>query len=518
MKDPSSRWGGIQRALTTTDFETSNVQFIQFWVMDPFHEDSENIQGGDLYFNLGNVSEDIMNDSYMSFENGFPSANNDLPIEQGTWGNYPSPTTFNVVNAFDYTSGNYEQQDIGLDGLNSTAEQSYFANWLLQLQGFLTPDAYAKYQQDPSADNFSYFRSSQADAANLNTVERYKNFNRYEGNSNTNTPDGYPIAATTIPNSEDINQDITLNTIESYFQYKVSLRPNDLGDANLGRNYITDTFVTTKTTANNEERQIRWYQFKIPIKEYEKRVGSIPDFRSIRYIRMFLKGWEEPVTLRFARLELVRGEWRKYDNTLAGNQEQEINDDPETTFNIAAVNIEENGNREPVPYAVPPGIIREQDVASANLRNLNEQSLSLSVCNLKDGDARATYKNVKYDLRQYKRLRMFAHAEAAGIQSELKDNDVSVFIRLGSDFDENYYEYEVPMSVTPWYTNNDDEIWPAENNFDIKLSDLQNLKINRPSSTSVLSVVDTILDNNVHLSVKGNPNLANITTLSLIHI
>ena len=515
LNDPASRWGGIQRALTTTDFETSNVQFIQFWVMDPFHEDSENIQGGDLYFNLGNVSEDIMNDSYMSFENGFPSANNDLPIEQGTWGNYPSPTTFNVVNAFDYTSGNYEQQDIGLDGLNSTAEQSYFANWLLQLQGFLTPDAYAKYQQDPSADNFSYFRSSQADAANFNTVERYKNFNRYEGNSNTNTPDGYPIAATTIPNSEDINQDITLNTIESYFQYKVSLRPNDLGDDNLGRNYITDTFVTTKTTANNEERQIRWYQFKIPIKEYEKRVGSIPDFRSIRYIRMFLKGWEEPVTLRFARLELVRGEWRKYDNTLAGNQEQEINDDPETTFNIAAVNIEENGNREPVPYVVPPGIIREQDVASANLRNLNEQSLSLSVCNLKDGDARATYKNVKYDLRQYKRLRMFAHAEAAGIQSELKDNDVSVFIRLGSDFNENYYEYEVPMSVTPWYTNNDDEIWPAENNFDIKLSDLQNLKINRPSSTSVLSVVDTILDNNVHLSVKGNPNLANITTMMI---
>jgi cell surface protein SprA len=214
-------------------------------------------------------------------------------------------------------------------------------------------------------------------------------------------------------------------------------------------------------------------------------------------------------------LELVRGEWRKYDNTLAGNQEQEINDDPETTFNIAAVNIEENGNREPVPYAVPPGIIREQDVASANLRNLNEQSLSLSVCNLKDGDARATYKNVKYDLRQYKRLRMFAHAEAAGIQSELKDNDVSVFIRLGSDFNENYYEYEVPMSVTPWYTNNDDEIWPAENNFDIKLSDLQNLKINRSSSTSVLSVVDTILDNNVHLSVKGNPNLANITTMMI---
>ncbi|MFM2196503.1 MAG: cell surface protein SprA, partial [Bacteroidota bacterium] len=396
LKDPGSRWGGIQRSLTTTDFEMSNVQFIQFWLMDPFNEDSQNITGGDLYFNLGNVSEDVLNDSQMGFENGFPSANNELPTGQGTWGIYPSPTTFNVVNAFDNTVGNYQQQDIGLDGLNSNSEQSYFNTWLQTVQGFLDAAAYNKFAQDPSADNFKYFRSSEADQNNLNTLERYKNYNGYEGNSNTDTPDGFPIAATTIPNTEDINQDITLNSIESYFQYKVSLRPEDMGEVNIGRNYITDTFETTKLTANNEERTIRWYQFKIPIKEFEKRVGNIADFRSIRYMRVFLKGFEEPVILRFARLELVRGEWRKYERTLAGNQELEPNDDPETSFNLAAVNIEENGNREPIPYVVPPGIIREQDVGSPNLRNLNEQSLALTVCNLKDGDARTAYRNVNY--------------------------------------------------------------------------------------------------------------------------
>ena len=511
---PETRWGGIQRSLTTTDFETSNIEFIQFWLMDPFNADSPNLSGGDLYFNLGNVSEDVLNDSQLSFENGYPNDNNALPTLQSTWGLYPDPATFNVVNAFDNSTGNYSQQDIGIDGLNSQIEQSYFGTWLSEIQGSLNSDAYTQYAQDPSADNFQYFRSSAADAASLNTLERYKNFNGYEGNADTSTPDGYPITATTIPNTEDINQDITLNTIESYFQYKVSLRPGDLGEQNIGSNYITDSFVTTKTTANGEERQIRWYQFKIPIRDWESRYGSIPDFRSIRYMRMFMKGFNEEITLRFARLELVRGEWRKYYDNLATQQELEPNDDPETIFNIAAVNIEENGNREPVPYVVPPGIIREQDVASANLRNMNEQSLSFEVCNLQDGNARAAYRNVNFDMRQYKRLRMFAHAEGLTGPDDLKDKDLTVFVRLGSDFDQNYYEYELPMAVTPWYTNDDDEVWPEENNFDIQLEDLQQLKIERGSTASLLTEYSKMIGS-ARVSVKGNPNLANVTVLMI---
>jgi cell surface protein SprA len=355
------------------------------------------------------------------------------------------------------------------------------------VNSFLNDSAYAAYAQDPSYDDFKYFRSSEADGAALNTLDRYVYFNNNEGNSNTATPDGYPITATTLPNSEDINQDITLNNIESYFQYRVSMRKNDLGEANIGRNYITDSFETTRTVADGTERKIRWYQFKIPIKEFESRYGGISDFRSIRYIRMFLKGWQQPVTLRFARLELVRGEWRKFDGALKAPGEIEMGDPPPTIFNIAAVNIEENGNREPVPYVVPPGIIREQDVASANLRSLNEQSLSYQICNLEDGDSRAAYRTVNFDLRQYKRLRMFAHAEALGVESELKDKDLTVFVRLGSDFNDNYYEYELPMNATPWYTSDDEAIWPEENNFDIFIKDLQNLKANRPPGTPITS-------------------------------
>ena len=514
LASPSDSWGGIQRALTTTDFEASNIEFMQFWVMDPFNDDSENNSGGDFYINLGNVNEDLLNDSKMSYENGYPTDQQDLPILESTWGFVPDPSTFNVVNAFDNSTNSYAQQDIGLDGLNSQEEAEEFADYLAGLNS-LDAAALAQYTQDPAGDDFSYFRSSTADAANLDVIDRYKNFNGYEGNSNTSTPDGYPITATTIPNTEDINQDLTLSTVESYYQYKVSMRPGDLGENSIGSNYITDSFVATvENLPNGETKSVRWYQFKIPVKEFTSRHGSISDFRSIRFIRMFMKGFEQEVTLRFARMELVRGEWRRFEQNLAGPQEIEPNDDDPTIFNIAAVNIEENGNRDPIKYVIPPGIIREIDVGTANLRSLNEQSMSLTVCNLLDGDARAAYRAVNFDMRRYKKLKMFIHAEAAGSVEDLQDKEITCFVRMGSDFTDNYYEYELPLEATQWYSNDDDEIWPEANNLEIELKKLQTLKVSRPQDYSLLQEYIEF-DGAAQMKVKGNPNLSNVVIVMI---
>ena len=225
LRDPESRWAGVQRALMTTDFEAANIEYIQFWVMDPFNEDSENETGGKLYVNLGNVSEDVLNDSQLEFENGLPSANNELETDTSTWGVYPDPTTFNVVNAFDNSTNDYSVQDVGLDGLNSDAERTFFASWLDGLETDLAPDAFAQYQSDPSADDFRYFRDPIAQENEEDILERYQFFSRYEGNSNTQQPNGYPITQTTIPNTEDINEDLTLGTIESYYQYEIPMAP-----------------------------------------------------------------------------------------------------------------------------------------------------------------------------------------------------------------------------------------------------------------------------------------------------
>ena len=508
LAEPETRWAGIMRPLTTTDFEQSNIEFIQFWVMDPFNEDSENINGGDLYFNIGNISEDVMNDTYLSFENGFPSANQNFETIQGNWGFYPDPSIYNVVNAFDATTPDYSAQDIGLDGLNSNSELQFFSGYLTELQNFLNPDALSQFTTDISGDDYQYFRRD----GNLNTLERYKDFNGYEGNSNTAVVNGISQAATTIPNTEDINQNLTLDNFEAYFQYKVSLRPGDLGPGSIGTNFITDRVEVTKNTANGENRPIVWYQFKIPVREFSQKFGGIGDFRSIGFLRMFLKGWSEPVTLRFARLELVRGEWRKYLDSLEAPGEYEPTDNDETIFNIAAVNIEENGNRSPVPYVIPLGIQREVDVATANLRNLNEQSLSMEICNLRDGDARAAYRNVNFDMRMYGKVEMLTHAESLGATDDLNDNDLSCFLRMGSDFNDNYYEYEIPLKKTPWGTSDPNIIWPAENEMVIELSVLQNLKQNRPAGfPNNLEFEQT--DGAARVKVKGNPNLASVQVI-----
>ena len=514
LQAPEERWGGIQRALLTTDFELSNVEYIQFWVMDPFNEDSENDTGGELYLNLGSISEDLLNDGQLAFENGLPSANQPAPVQESNWGLVADPSTFNVVNAFDNSTGDYSLQDVGLDGLNSQEEQEFFGDWLSGLQDDLEPEAYDAYRADPSADDFRYFRDPVAQANEENVLERYRFFNGYEGNSSTAQPEGYPIASTTLPNTEDLNEDLTLSAIESYFQYRIPLRPGDLTEANIGRNYLSDVLVASKTMPNGETKEVKWLQFKVPIRDFEQRVGGISDFRSIRFMRMFMKGWRQPVTLRFARLELIRGEWRKFEESLAGPQEIEPDDPSDTQFAISAVNVEENGYRQPINYVVPPGIIREINVATANQAQLNEQSLQLEICGLEDGDARAAYRNINFDMRMYKRLRMFVHGEAFRSDEPLETGDLSVFVRLGSDFVDNYYEYEIPLTVTPWGVSEETEIWPVANEVDLRFQDLQNLKISRPVGYPLFQEWTNFVDG-ARFSVRGNPNLANVVTVMI---
>ncbi len=516
LQAPEERWGGVQRALLTTDFELSNVEYIQFWVMDPFNEDSQNDSGGDLYLNLGSISEDLLNDGQLAYENGLPSANQPAPVQESSWGLVADPSTFNVVNAFDNSTGDYSLQDVGLDGLNSQEEQAFFGDWLSGLQGSLEPQAYDQYRADPSADDFRYFRDPSAQANEENVLERYRFFNGYEGNSSTAQPQGYPIASTTLPNTEDLNDDLTLSAIESYFQYRIPLRPADLTEVGIGRNYLSDVLVSSTTMPNGETKEVKWLQFKVPIRDFERRVGGISDFRSIRFMRIFMKGWRQPVTLRFARLELIRGEWRKFDASLAGPQEVEPDDPSDTQFAISAVNVEENGYRQPINYVVPPGLLfqREINVATANQAQLNEQSLQLEICGLEDGDARAAYRNINFDMRMYKRLRMFVHAEAARSDEPLETDDLSVFVRLGSDFVDNYYEYEIPMTVTPWGVSEETEIWPDANAIDLRFQDLQNLKVSRPVGYPLFQEWTSFVDG-ARLSVRGNPNLANVVTVMI---
>ncbi|MBL4585880.1 MAG: cell surface protein SprA, partial [Flavobacteriales bacterium] len=399
LSDPAKRWGGLMRAINTSDFEDNNIEFIQFWMMDPFHEDPQGLHtGGDLYFNLGNVSEDILRDGSKSFENGLPTPTNPNAVDTTNWGIIPSVQ--NIINVFDNDPESRPFQDIGLDGLNDQQERDFHSNlaysdYMQKLNDMLaastlTQAAFDKLTADISSDNFQYYRSDEQDAQQASVLERYKGFNGHENNSPTASQTGtsFQASSTTIPDVEDINRDNTVSSAENYFQYQVSLRKEDLI---VGKNYITDEVVGAGQTVDGVSISVKWYQFKIPVRTPDKVVGNIQDFRSIRFLRMFFKGFEDSIVTRFARLELVRAEWRRYLFSLKEPGEY-IAGDPtdESPFDISVVNIEENGNKDPIKYVLPPGIDRQQTPqSSTSLRQLNEQSLLLKVCDLADGDARA---------------------------------------------------------------------------------------------------------------------------------
>jgi len=531
--DPENRWGGIMRALTTNNFEQTNIEYIQFWVLDPFNEDAENVDpngahnGGDLYFNLGNISEDVLPDSRKSFENGLPPTGSSVDGTDITdWARVSTQQV--VVNAFDTDPNSRVNQDVGLDGWNNADEKIAFLDYVSWVEGnaLLSATAKSRMIADPSSDDYNYYRDDVYDQDELTILERYKAYNGMEGNSyttemsDTANADGYPTLGSNNPDVEDMNQDNNLSETESYFQYKVSLRPEDMV---VGQNFITS--VQTYTSGTKTEN---WYQFKIPIRDYEKKVNGISDFRSIRFMRMFMKEFDEEVVLRFARLEFIRGEWRRYFEDLTEPGEGVTVDPNLTTFNVGTVNIQENEQRSPVKYEIPPGIIREVDPSQTFQRQLNEQSLTLEVCGLQDGDARAAYKNVQFDVRTYKKLKMFVHAEAVeGAATLLNDDDVTLFVRLGTDFTDNYYEYEIPLKKTAWGSTLDTEIWPEENNVEIVFEDLQNLKLER--NAQVVSGVPGVAyinefeqliaanlengTNEILIKVKGNPNLQGLKTI-----
>ena len=533
LKRPEKRWGGIMRSLDYTDFETQNIETIEFWLMDPFMdpttgEHKDDLPGGKLFINLGDISEDILRDGKKAFENGLPTSGNVVNVDTTIWGRVP--TSQPIVNAFDNDEQSRKYQDIGYDGLGSTNgitdEQSFFEAFLRDVAAAYgtSSQAYTKLYEDPSSDNFTYFRSSRYDDDDVKITDRYKYYNNPEGNSSVDADntESYSTSGSLYPNVEDINRDNTLSEAENYYQYEVQLDPRHM---NIGENYIVDIQVADNVQLANGEvaPPTRWYQFRIPIREPDSKVGSISGFQSIRFMRMFLTEFEKPIILRFATLELVYGTWRKYSESLLQPGDYPTGNEASTSFTISTVNIEENGSREPVPYVLPPGIDREEWFSTtSSSTQLDEQSLSLDITNLGNGDARAVYRNTQYDLRYYDTLKMFVHAEEK-VRNSLRDDELVLFVRLGSDYTSNYYEYEVPLKLTQWGVSKDSRraIWPAENEVRIPLQELVALKTHRNDSIRLgkLNYSSQLLHHEMiggHLcSVLGSPNLGKVKVIMI---
>lgn len=533
LQDPDSRWGGMMRKIESSDFEATNVEYIEFWMMDPFTDDSAN--SGKLYINLGDVSEDILRDGRKSFENGLPTGPEVTNVDTTIWGRVP--TVQALVESFDDQPSSRPYQDVGYDGLMDDDERSFLEsnpygnNYLAlirqkYLDGEITAEAFDNVVADPSADNYKYFRGEAITETSI--AERYKNYNNPDGNSPTDeqNPEPYPIAATTLPNVEDINRDNTLSEAERYYQYVVELDPDKM---KVGENYIADIQERVGLDLPNKETtSVKWYQFKIPVRSPDKVVGNIQDFRSIRFMRVFMKDFEKPVICRFATLELVRGEWRRYNQPLLAPGEYiPSNQQAETQFDISAVNLEENSGRSPVSYELPPGIDREINIGTTNLTQQNEQSMVLKVIDLTDGAAKGAFKTTDFDFRQYGHLKMFVHAEKIFADENLDYGDMTVFIRFGSDLTENYYEYELPLTFTDWspgeVVRDPALIWPEANNVDIDLEKIVQIKQNRnvkmrdPNSNLAINrpYIEYEAEGDGKITVLGVPSISDVKAIMI---
>lgn len=497
---PNEKWAGIMRSLSSTNFEQSNVEFVQFWVMDPY-VDGIATGPGELVINLGNISEDILADGRKQYENGLPGVNSNDLTTSTIWGRVPA--TQSLVYAFDANETNRGLQDLGFDGLDDNQEAS---------QGYNGP------ADDPALDNYQYYLNREG-----GILERYFDFNNPDGNSPvavTNTNRG----STTLPDVEDIDRDLTMNTINSYYEYRIQIRPN----TTVNDPYVTDIKEgITPNLPNGTQLNRRWIQYKIPLSDFTDAVGGISDFRSISFMRMYLTGFTDDIVLRFATLDLVRGDWRNYTKSLQSN-----NDDPAddgTIVDVNTVNIEENNSRIPIPYVLPPGVFREQLNNNNTIIRQNEQSLSFVIENLEPQDSRGVFKNVNMDVRQYERLKMFMHAEKI-LNSDYLDDDVPLvgFLRIGTDFSENFYQIEVPLQFTSFGATSPEDIWPAINELDIALDDLKKVKSQGISDQSLgdvnyYEIVDGTAvpvaefaprtPGQIRIGIRGNPSLGSIRSM-----
>ncbi|MEO6302842.1 MAG: cell surface protein SprA, partial [Bacteroidia bacterium] len=546
LKNPESRWGGIMRKLETNDFQAANIEYIQFWMMDPFNEDYDvntdtlfdktKLPTGDMYIDIGNISEDIVKDGGMTYENGIPGTSDfskDLPVDSTEVGRVPLiPPT---VNAFSQDNNDRPFQDVGYDGLNDEHETYHFGSAINDMNsGNFFQNVKDAFNSDPSNDRYHHFRGDDYDSNQDYTLRRYARFNNAEGNSPTEeqyknlNPQGgnYSTAATTLPNIEDINRDNTMSQTENYYQYHLKISPNDINPSSVGTNFIVDAFNgdPAAATYGGISKNVKWYQFKIPISQFETVVGGIEGFNSIRFMRVYMKGFNRAVVVRLARFELVRADWRRYAYDLKQTGEYVANDDNSTSFDVSAVSLQENGKKVPVNYVLPPDINQQQNVQTTNLVLQNEQALQMRVCNLKDGDSRAVFKNVDLDTRMFNNIKMNVHAEKLN-DIPLNDGDLTLFFRVGTDYNNNFYEYEVPLKLTKkgvYDPNSVDDryvVWPAENEINFKFSDITVVKDERNTKYGYFSNLNQLSTPFTHdfgsykISVVGNPNLGTIKSV-----
>lgn len=498
--NPRSAWAGIMTRIPDgyNNFEINNIEFLEFWFAPVLRPGDK----GRLYIEIGYISEDVIPNGQLNTEDGLDSTASSFVRDR--WGKISRGIKDQLLSN-DPRLRAYE--DVGLDGLRDEEERVQFRDFLEAVRrqfGEGSPE-YERARLDPSNDNYRYYLDP-AFPAEAGWQERFRRYHPgLEGNAPLNRAG--ILGSTKFPDTEDLNGNNALDTRNAYFQYELELDPQRLVP---GSGYVVDR----REVEIGGVRQ-SWYLVRIPLAQYRRRVGDIRDFKVVEALRLWLTGFEQPVTLRFATLELVGSQWTRLN---VGTQ------NPDTRFEVATINIEENAARTPIPYKSPPGAIRPVDRTTLEQIQRNEQALVLRVQNLYRGDMRAIFRTFGgLNLLRYSNLRMDVHGE--GYE---RPEEAELFIRIGSDLRRDYYEYRQPIKPTPVlpggpgaYTP--ELIWPAENQVNIQIERLNALKQLRDRlgiPEDSLFGGSALLDYEgappgASLYIRGRPSLSQVTKLAI---
>lgn len=564
---PRDAWGGMVQRLPEgfTDFSLKNIDFVEF-VFRPFPENAQKDAGSDakLYVDLGSISEDVLPNEKLNNEDGLSLAAV-TPSALQTWGRLPNATQNSVVDIDDATNWT---EDLGLDGIASyggdypafATEQEHFAAFLQSLDRSNTDPRYraevAKALVDPSGDDYHYFANDQffgnpeffpGGATFQQRFLRYFSgfeLNAFETQNKLANNTSLKRGNSRFPDSEDRNLNSTVDTDNSYFQYEIPLSRRRL-DSLAVPTRVNDYVVGE--LADREGNGTGWYQVRIPVADFTRRVGNIQDFSLIESIRLWTTGNEVPVTIRFATLELVGSQWQKSDKVPLEHETAADTTASDTRFTIASINNEENADI----YQPPIGaVVSQTRLASGRVQNAREQSLVMRVENLRPGRQRAIFKtqNTALDLLKYSNVRMFVHMHGkTGAGQDLASLPVAegrskakLFVRLGANETNDFYEYEQPLTPSSETSGNSDALWQTATDYDGEIRDLNSvnillaalnqLKVTRdrlayPTDSLFYNVLgDTLVASDApdasefappgsRIGIKGTPSLGRVTSI-----
>lgn len=357
LREPQTRWTSIKRAVPNSDFEAQNYEFIEFYMLSPFQARPNGVQNtssGKLYINLGNVSEDVLRDSRNFFENGLATKDENQKVFTSAWGKVRQSTSLSMLLTMIWRRG-FGECWLGRPEYCSRKRTLCRLSKNNQRIPYQVLNAKAMIERDPSNDDFVHFRQFPDNAPIL---ERYRYFNGQEGNSKpTESNASVQSASTNYPDREDINNDNSLNESEAYYQYEIPIEYD-------GQDGIKpNAFITDIIQGNGNDK---WYRFKVPINQPTQTVGGLSDFRSIRFMRMYFTGFEQQTIMRFARMDLVRNQWRLYRGITGAIDEPIIIQPPfsDLKFDLNAVNFEDNSAKIPINYVLPKGLRLERAVGT----------------------------------------------------------------------------------------------------------------------------------------------------------